>query len=426
MANRWGYFPAGSAAWVMTNEPFMQEMDKKISYLKLRASYGVNGSVGPLQNYLYSSDMGSYHWYSYTTSNVGENGFNYSTGSRPSTMGNEELSWETSKQLNVGFDSRFLNDRLSLSMDYFNKVTDDLLVTGVVPSLIVGGSTSPINAGSVENKGIEIELGWRDKIGDFSYGVQGNLATLKNKVTYLDPSLTYITGASFHTGTVTIFEEGSEVWHFWGYEFDGVDSETGEAIMVDQLTVDTDGDGVADSGDGQINEDDRTNIGCAIPDFTYGITLTAEYKGFDLLVFGTGSSGNEIFQALTRTDRMTGNRLYDEFYEGRWTAPGDNATKPAAGADMQYYYYSDAMVHDGSYFKIKQIQLGYSLPKKWLNQVKVDQLRVYTSLDDYFTFTKYSGFDPEASSAGTGDSQGIDKGIYPISKKIVFGINLTF
>lgn len=426
LANRWGYFPSASLAWVLSSESFMQSLSDKISYLKLRGSYGVNGSVGPLEDYLYSSDMGSYKYYSYSTSNDGATGFNYTSGSRPSTMGNNELSWETSKQLNLGFDARFLDDRLSLNVDYFKKVTDDLLVTGVVPSLIVGGATSPINAGSVENKGLELELGWKDVIGDFSYGLRGNIATLKNKVTYLDPSLTYITGSNFHTGTITIFEEGAEVWHFWGYEFEGIDKATGEAIMVDQLTVDTDGDGVADSGDGQINEDDKTNIGCAIPDFTYGITLNMAYKGFDLLVFGTGSKGSEIFQALTRTDRMTGNRLYDEFYKDRWTSSNTNGSKPAANADMQYYYYSDAMVHDGSYFKIKQIQLGYSFPKTWLNKLSVDQFRVYASLDDYFTFTKYSGFDPEASSSGTGSAQGIDKGIYPIAKKVVFGINLTF
>ncbi len=424
--NRWGYFPSASLAWIASRESFMNSISNIVNFLKVRGSYGINGSIGPLNGYLYSSDMSSYHTYSYTNDNFGTNGFNTITGIRPSTMGNNELSWETSKQLDLGFDSRFLDDRLSLNFDFFNKTTDGLLVTGITPSLIVGGVTSPINAGTVENHGIELELGWNDQIGGFQYSINGNIATLKNKVTYLDPSLIYITGSGFHTGTVTIFEQGAEVWHFYGYQFEGVDPETGEAIFKDQLTVDTNSDGVMDEGDGVINEADKTNIGCAIPDYTYGITVSMKYRSFDFLLFGTGSEGNDIFQGLTRTDRMTGNRIKSEFYDDRWKAPGDITNIPAAGAAMKNYLYSDAMVKDGSYFKIKQIQLGYNLPENLINKLKLSGLRIYGSLDDYFTFTKYSGFDPEASSAGTGSSQGIDKGVYPISKKVVFGLNVKF
>lgn len=264
------------------------------------------------------------------------------------------MKWETSEQLNIGLDARLFNDRLTFSVDWFNKKTKDLLVTGTTPSLIIGGTTSPINAGNVSNKGFEFELGWRDNIGDFNYSIKGNLATLKNKVTYLDPSLTRLAGTTFHTSTITYFEEGYPVYYFRGYEYEGVDPETGEPIFAD---VD---------GDGTVNENDKTYIGDAIPDFTYGITLTAAWKGLDLTVFGSGSYGNDIFNCATRSDHISANKMKKFFYDDRWTPEHTQASVPRANAtSMDKYLVSDAMVFDGSYFKIKQIQLGYTLPKAW-------------------------------------------------------------
>jgi len=416
LTNRWGYFPAGSAAWVASNEDFWKPIANKITYLKIRTSWGKNGSIGALSNYLYSTDMASYNRYPFTTSELGENGsFGYVTGSRPSTMGNDKLSWETSTQFDLGFDARFVKDRLSLTFDYFNKTTNDLLVMGVTPSLIVGGTASPMNAGSVNNKGFELELNWRDRIGkDFSYSIRTNIATLKNKVTYLDKSIAYITGATMSNNPITIFEQGSEIWHFYGYQFTGINSANGEATFKDV------------NGDGSITSADRTNLGSAIPKYNYGITLTASYKGFDALVFGSGSQGNKIYQSLVRTDRLTGNRLYDEFYDNRWSSTNTTGTKPGASTDISKYLISNAMVKDGSFFKIKQIQLGYTIPTSLLKNIQISNLRLYVSLDDFFTFTNYKGFDPEACSAGTGSSQGVDKGTYPVSKKFVAGINITF
>jgi TonB-dependent starch-binding outer membrane protein SusC len=288
-------------------------------------------------------------------------------------------------------------------------------VMGVTPSLIVGGTASPMNAGSVNNKGLELELNWRDRIGnDFSYSIRTNIATLKNKVTYLDKSIAYITGATMSNNPITIFEQGSEIWHFYGYQFTGINPKTGEATFKDI------------NGDGSITSADCTNLGSAIPKYNYGVTLTASYKGFDVLAFGSGSQGNKIYQCLVRTDRLTGNRLYDEFYENRWTSTNTTGTKPGATTDISKYLISSAMVKDGSFFKIKQIQFGYTVPAPLLKSIQISNLRVYISLDDFFTFTKYTGFDPEACSAGTGSSQGVDKGTYPVSKKFVAGINLTF
>lgn len=407
-SNRWGYFPAVSAGWTISEENFFEPIKNYVTSFKLRGSWGQNGSLAALSGYPYSTDMSSSGIYSFVTGN------SYITGVSPLSLGNDELKWETSEQWNVGFDARFLRDRLTLGFDYFDKKTKDLLVTGTKPSLIIGGSTSPINAGNVSNKGVEFELGWRDNIKDFNYSIRANLATLKNEVTYLDPSLERVAGTNYHTYPISYFEKGYPVYYFRGYKFAGVDSVTGDPTFAD---VD---------GDGVVTENDRTYIGDAIPDFTYGITLTAAYKGLDLTVFGTGSYGNDIFHASYRPDYKESNKMKEVFYDNRWTVDNPNGTVPRSNANnMDKYITSDAMVYDGSYFKIKQIQLGYTLPKSWLNKVYIGNMRLYCSLDDFFTFTKYPGFDPESSSNAT-SGMGIDKGGYPTSKKVVFGINVEF
>ena len=405
---RWGYFPAVSAGWTISEEKFFTPLKKWFDSLKFRASWGQNGSLSALSGYSYSTDMALGGLYAFTS------GINYTQAAAPSTMGNDDLKWETSEQLNFGFDGILLGGRLTFGIDYFNKKTKDLLVWNTTPSLIIGGSTSPINAGNVENKGFEFELGWRDHIGDFNYSIRGNLSTLSNKVTYIDPSITRLSGSTFHTYTVTYFEQGYPVYYFRGYKFAGVDPETGNPTFEDL------------DGDGKVSDGDLTYIGDAIPDFTYGITLTAAYKGLDLTVFGSGSYGNQIYNCINRPDYAASNRLKEVFYDNRWTTENKNGTVPRAGAaDMDKYATSSAMVYDGSYFKIKQIQLGYTLPKNLIKKVALSNVRVYASLDDFFTFSKYPGFDPEASANAT-SGMGIDKGSYPTSKKVVLGLNVEF
>lgn len=405
---RWGYFPAASAGWTISEEKFFESLRKTINSLKFRASWGQNGSLSALSGYSYSTDMSQSGLYPFTS------GINYTRGVSPSTMGNDNLKWETSEQTNIGFDTYLFNSRLNFSADYFVKKTKDLLIWNTTPSLEIGGSTSPINAGNVSNKGFEFELGWRDHIKDFTYSIRGNLATLKNKVTYIDPSITRLAGTSFHTYTVTYFEQNYPVYYFRGYQFDGIDKETGNPTFKD----------LDNSGD--LSDGDLTYLGDAIPDFTYGITLTAAYKGLDLTVFGTGSQGNEIFNCINRPDYAASNKQKDLFYTDRWTPTNTNGTQPRAGAaNMDKYACSSAMVFDGSYFKIKQIQLGYTLPKKLTNKIAISNARVYVSLDDFVTFTSYKGFDPEASANST-SGMGIDKGAYPMSKKLVLGFNIDF
>lgn len=405
---RWGYFPAVSLGWVISNEKFMEKTQNWLSHLKLRASWGRNGST---------ASLGGYQW-NVSISNIGHlavgdnNVFYYINGYAPSSTGNRELKWETSEQKNIGIDARFLNNRLTLSADYFNKETKDLIVSGIKASTVVGNTFSPVNAGNVTNKGLEIELGWQDKIGDFSYSIRGNIATLKNEVTHIHESLSAIDGTSLLTyGAITRFEVGKPAWYFYGYDYIGVDEATGEPLFRDV------------NGDGMINENDMTDIGKGIADFTYGLTLTAAWKGIDFIVFGTGSQGNDIYSCLNRVDYNVNQLTF--FTKDRWTTNNPHGSMPRANAtDYTKFMKSSGSVLDGSYFKIKQIQLGYTFPKSLTKKAYIENLRLYASLEDFFTFTSYPGFDPEVT--GVGSALGVDKGSYPNSKKVVLGVSLTF
>ena len=305
-----------------------------------------------------------------------------------------------------------MNSRLTVTADYIQKKTKDLIVSGIKASTVVGNSFSPVNAGNITNKGFELELGWQDRIGDFAYGVRANVATLKNKVTKMHESLSSIDGATYVTyGAITRFEVGKPAWYFYGYDFMGVDSKTGEPIFRD-----------IDGVEG-ITDNDKTEIGKGIADYTYGITLNAAWKGFDFILFGTGSQGNDVFCGLNRVDYNLNQLTY--FTKNRWTESNRNGKTPASGAtDYTKYLTSSGCVFDGSYFKIKQIQLGYSFPKQLIKKVAIENLRIYGSLEDFFTFTDYPGFDPEVT--GVGNSLGVDKGSYPNSKKVVLGLSVTF
>ena len=405
---RWGYFPAVSLGWVISNEKFMEKTQNWLSHLKLRASWGRNGSTASLGGYQWNVSIGNIGHLAVGDNNV----FYYINGYAPSSTGNRELKWETSEQKNIGIDARFLNNRLTLSADYFNKKTKDLIVSGIKASTVVGNTFSPVNAGNVTNKGLEIELGWQDKIGDFSYSIRGNIATLKNEVTHIHESLSAIDGTSLLTyGAITRFEVGKPAWYFYGYDYIGVDEATGEPLFRDV------------NGDGKINENDMTDIGKGIADFTYGLTLTAAWKGIDFIVFGTGSQGNDIYSCLNRVDYNVNQLTF--FTKDRWTTNNPHGSMPRANAtDYTKFMKSSGSVLDGSYFKIKQIQLGYTFPKSLTKKAYIENLRLYASLEDFFTFTSYPGFDPEVT--GVGSALGVDKGSYPNSKKVALGVSLTF
>lgn len=407
--NRWGYFPAVSAGWTLSNEEFFSGVKNIFPYVKIRASWGQNGSTASLGNYQYASVMGRGQLYP----SIGADGkTEYITGYLPTSTGNNRLRWETSEQIDLGIDLRFLQDRLSFSADWYQKKTKDLIVTGTRPSASIGLTVSPINAGNVVNKGFEFEAGWQDTVGDFHYSIRANASTLKNEVTYIDPSLQAISGATFHIyGAVTRFEKGYPAWHFYGYEFDKIDPETGNPLFKD-----------LDSSGG-LSEGDKTDLGSGIPRMNYGLTFTAGWKNFDFILFASGAAKTKIFALLDRSDYPTNKLTY--YTKDRWTPSNTAGSMPRAGANnYAQYLMSSASVLDGSYLKIKQIQLGYTLPSSLLSKIKISSLRVYASLDDFFTFTKYPGLDPEITNVGS--SMGVDKGAYPTAKKAVFGVNLSF
>lgn len=411
--HRWGTFPSFSVGWTISNEKFFKEAvsPKAVSFLKLRGSWGKNGNVNILNGYRYRSTIAIGGYYNFTdaaTSGAGVSGF-----------ANPDLTWETAEQVDLGLDARFLNDRLTLGFDWYRKMTRDLLID-IQPFPEIGYSTATYNTGEILNTGVDLELGWRDHVGDFKYSVSTNFSTLKNEVQRVNALLQRYSGVGidgFNNKLKPTFEAGHPMWYFYGYKYAGVDKETGEALYLDR------------NGDitKSPTDEDRYDLGAGIPKFTYGITLNMEYKGFDFTLFGTGASGNKIYNLMVSADRPRINGI-DTYWKDSWRQAGDNAKYP----DMKkvstdwIFFSSDAAVFSGSYFKFKQIQLGYTVPAKFTKKLLISDLRFSVSLDDFFTITSYPGADPETSSLNGGQSRGFDNGNYPTSKKVVLGVNLTF
>ena len=409
--HRWGYFPSVSAGWTLSNEKFMAGFKNAtgINFLKLRASWGINGNVNALGSYQYSSTLAIGGGY-----NLGDG---YVNAVAPSTvLPNPDISWETSHQVDIGLDLRAFRDKLSLGLDWYNKDTHNLLTSTTAPAN-TGATSVYVNAGLVNNHGTELELSWKDSVGDFSYGISGNIATVHNMVVE-GTSKDRVEGTSrWSSLPITYFEEGYPLWYIRTFVVDSIDPQTGDAIYKDI------------EPDGEINGDDRMMTGSGIPDFTYGVTLELGWKNFDLTVYGAGTQGNEMFFSLNRGDFFAQNTL-NEYYHNAWQSPSSTGYKyPRPNVSDNWIGVSNLRVYDASFFKIKQMQLGYTVPRSLLRKINFTSLRAYVSLDDWITFTKYPGLDPETSamgSSGNGSGLGIDFGSYPISKKLVFGVNVSF
>ncbi|WP_180335611.1 SusC/RagA family TonB-linked outer membrane protein [Labilibaculum filiforme] len=394
-------FSAASLGWIVSEEDFFDI--KGIDYLKLRGSWGQNGSRSNLP--------GNEDREFWVFSGIQYPGADdaYQPGAEIDKLTNPNLKWETTEQLDLGLDLRSLNGKLSFSMDYYNKKTKDLIFVKQGP-LSVGNEFPYANAGTVTNKGFDFELGYRNNDNEFKYSVNLNLSTLDNEVTKQAGSP--IVGDNLRGHDLTWFEKGYPIWYFKGYKTNGIDNDTGAPIVVDV------------NKDGEISAADQTYIGDPHADFLYGATFNAQYKGFDFNLFIQGSQGNDVFMGWFRSDRPFSNKP-KFMYDDRWTASNPNASRPAADNTSDYVYRSDLMVSDASYMRIKQIQLGYTLPKLTTQKAGIDRARVFVSLDDFFTFTDYEGLDPEAGSS-TNTRQGVDRGIYPISGKVIFGVSLNF
>ena len=410
--NRWGYFPSVSAGWTISNEPWFKNAisTSALSFLKLRGSWGINGNINVLSGYPYSTSISlNSQWYQY---HVDQTGNVY--GSAPDGLANPNLTWETSNQVDAGLDARFLDNRLSFTFDWFRKETRDLLVS-YSPTPEYGVSSVTNNAGNVLNTGFEAELGWKDAIGDFRYGINANFSYLKNRVTYLLPTLPRLlqspaSGSNYPNNTV--FEVGQPIWYIRGYIYDGI-NEDGTPNLRDV------------NEDGQVSDADMTYIGKGLPDYTYGITLNFEWKGLDFIVFGSGQGGCEILNTLYRPGYHNSLRYY---YLNSKTAANPNGKfpEPAKVSGDMNFWGSTAGVFDGSFFKIRQIQLGYTVPQVWTKKILINQLRMFVSLDDYFTFTSYPGMDPETATSGSASGRGVDIGAYPSMRKLMLGVNVSF
>ena len=414
--NRWGYFPSVSAGWTVSNERFFKDnLDPRtFNFLKLRASWGRNGNVSRLSGYRYAADINiSASMYQYHVDEIGSvlaAEPNLSNG-----LPNPNLTWETSEQFDFGLDARLFNNRLTFGVDYFNKQTKDLLFDITTP-IELGSNKSTVNGGNVLNTGWEFELGWRDTIGDFSYSISGNFSTLHNEVLSLadrvEPEIAKDAGSSNYQ-IETAFEPGYPIWYLRGYIYEGLDA-NGDPIYQDT------------NKDGVIGSDDMTYIGQGTPTFTYGVNINLAWKGLDLAIYGAGLGGNSIVPVLHRTGTKNSMRYY---LVNAKTEDNPNGFLPHPGKILDPgvpFWSSTGNLFKGDFFRIKQLQLGYTLPAKLTKKAAISNLRFYVSLDDFFTFTSYPGLDPETASMNNGSGSGLDYGSYPTMKKVILGVNLTF
>jgi TonB-linked SusC/RagA family outer membrane protein len=417
--NKYGTFPSVSAGWNIMNEDFMKDTRDWLTNLKLRASWGKNGNdnIGDFAYTTLTAMGGSSNYYFGQTSAM-------VYGSKANRLANEDLKWEESEQTDIGIDLGLWNNKLTFSVDYYIKKTNGMIIDMPIPSYV--GEARPLaNVGDMENSGWEFELGYKWNIKDARFAIKGNASYLKNKLTNIGNDTGFLNyGISQFSDGGTRAENGQPFPFFYGYKTDGILQNQAEADAYnatygttskpgDFRFVDTDGNGI-------INSDDRTNIGNGMPDWTFGLNFDAEWKGFDLSVFFQGVSGADVFDATYRQDVASGN--YPTWVLQRWTGEGTSNTVPTLG-DSKNWVCSDMYIQDGSYLRLKNITLGYTLPRYLTNRIGVSRLRIYGRAENLFTWTKYWGFDPEIGSGST--SMGVDYGVYPQARTFTIGVNVS-
>jgi TonB-linked SusC/RagA family outer membrane protein len=435
--NRWGYFPSVSAGWVISNEKFMSDLSQSwLDFLKIRASWGRNGNQS-IDNFQYISPVAfdQSHVYNFGNTMLSSTGAK-SVGAFTTVLANPDVTWETSEQLNAGFDAYLFNSRMTINFDYYVKTTKDWLVKA--PVLAATGTEAPyINGGDVRNRGLELNLGWRDHIKkDFSYNVNFNLSYNENEVTRIANSEGVIHGDDKVLGNVDIMGEfyraqvGYPVGYFWGYKTGGVFQNqqqindwiaSGHAVAQskpvpgDLIYTDVIDDGV-------INDADRTMIGDPNPDFRLGFNANIMWKGLDLSITCQSALGHQLVYAYRSNTTDVLNYWHGEGTNNRF--PRLNSTDPTG--------MNDTRIEDGDYLKIQNVTLGYDF-KHLLPGIPLQKMRFYVSAQNLFTFTKYPGLDPEVGFGGAdllGNQRawcsGIDLGSYPSARTILIGINIQF
>ncbi len=424
--NKYGTFPSVSVGWNIMNEKFMEQTQDWLSNLKFRASWGKNGSDN-IDNFLY------------TVENVMGNNVLFGNpaikqiGSKASTTANPSIKWEESEQTDFGLDFGFFNQALTFTVDYYIKKTNGMLMTMPIPSYV--GESKPVgNVGDMENKGVEFELGYKWNISDARFAVKANATYTKNTLKNLGNEsgfIDYDGVQGFTGGSLARGSNGMPFPYFFGYKTNGVFQNYAEVNaytnadggLIQPAARPGDTRFVDVNGDGVITSDDRTKIGKGTPDWNFGFNFNADWKGFDFNMFLQGVAGADIFDATYRTDVTAGN--YPTYMLNRWTGEGTSNKYPILRAgDNTNWQVSDLYIVDGSYLRLKNISLGYTLPRNLTRQISIERLRFFVMAENLVTWTKYWGFDPEISSGGK--SLGIDKGVYPQARIWTVGLNLTF
>jgi TonB-linked outer membrane protein, SusC/RagA family len=426
--NKWATFPSFSLGWNLTNESFFQNNKPEwLSSSKIRASWGKNGNA----------NIGAFQYVSLTSSN---NNYDFGAGEsaiivngvKPSGTPNADLKWEESVQKDLGVDLGLFNNSLNLAADYYVKNTNGMLKTMPVPSYL--GESKPLgNVGSMINKGVELEANYRFKVSGIDFKVGANASYLYNKLLDLGNETGFENLDSYaNVGTISRSQNGYAYPYFYGRKTNGIFQNWDEVNayknakggMIQPNAQPGDVRFVDVNGDGKIDDNDRTKIGKGMPDWTYGFNMNVSYKNFDLSMVFQGTIGNQIYDATRRTDLKYIN--LPSYMWGRWTGEGtSNSTPRFSWSDNNgNWLSSDLFVKNGDYLRLKNMQLGYTLPQAFTKKVLISSLRLYVSAENLLTFTKYEGFDPEISSGGT--SIGIDRGCYPQARTFTFGLNLKF
>lgn len=422
--NHYAVFPSFSLGWNLTNEHFMEDRPQWLSNTKVRLSWGKNGNEN-IGNFRYTVLTSSGNNYIFGS---GENLVN---GVKASGLANPNLEWEESEQFDAGIDLGFLNNSLTFTADYYKKKTRGMLMTMNIPSYV--GEAKPLgNVGKMENSGVELEASYKFNVNDWNFRIAGNISYLHNELIEYGNETGWANLDSFQgSGTISRAENGKPFPYFYGYKTNGIFQNMNEVKsyigangdMIQPNAVPGDVRFVDINGDGKISEDDRTDIGKGMPDWTYGFNINVAWKGFDLSMMWQGTIGNDVYDATRRTDISATN--LPSWMLNRWTGEGSSNRIPRfVLGDNVNWQSSDLFVYDGSYLRLKNIQLGYTLPQHLTRKAFISSLRFYVAGENLLTFTKYHGFDPEISSGGT--SLGIDYGVYPQSRVWTIGANITF
>lgn len=423
--NKFGIFPSFSAGWVVTKEGFWKQSDV-LNTFKIRAGYGVTGNDA-IGDFGYLATVSGGRNYPFGPDGV------IITGSSPNAPSNPDLKWEETTQTNIGIDTRWFNS-VNMTVEVYKKNTTGILQTVEIPGF-VGAPANPIgNVADMENRGVELELGYNKKFGDVNFRVNGNVSYLENEVTYLGQGKTFITGGvGFQSmGTLTRTEVGLTRNTFYGFKTAGIfqnqadvdNYKNSTGIVIQPNAKPGDFRWVDTNDDGTITDLDKQYLGSPLPKYTFGFNVGIDYKGFDFSASFNGAAGNKIFQGLRRIDLGAGPN-YQTKALNRWTGEGTSNTYPrltTADNNKNFNNFSDFYLEDGDYLRLKLITLGYSLPSKTVSSIGASKVRFYFTGENLLTFTKYTGYDPEIG----GSTLGIDRGYYPQARTFMFGLNLQF